>query len=332
MIGSRALVWLGTVATLQIYIGAIWLVYVWLVAPRIQERAMAVALAFAIAQSGVIAVMLIALYVRRLSTLLRARRSERLHAEIEEALALQLVGIDQLTQLRKLVARSPGDVANAIEQSLATVRGASRERLVAAARDLGLPAGDDATRMETLFSQAMRGNLLQRAVLTEALEDYAATLAPAQISKALASDDKAAVVAALDMIRAWKRVLPIGKLGALLGHEDESIRARALRALPYVAERDEAAVLAGLRDVHPDVRTAAAESAGRMRVEAAAGLLERLLSDPVPDVAVAAAFALAVLPDGVARLQRYVASPNRAAAAVAFEALEKVTIGRVELA
>lgn len=49
-------------------------------------------------------------------------------------------------------------------------------------------------------------------------------------------------------------------------------------------------------------------------------------------MAVAAAFALAVLPDGVARLQRYVASPNRAAAAVAFEALEKATIGRVELA
>lgn len=237
--------WAGTLATALIYSGTIWLIYEWLVVPRIQERSIALALAFAIAQGAAIAVMLNALYVRRLLSLLRAQRSERMHAEIEEALALQLVGIDQLTQLRKLVARSQSDVANAIEQSLATVRGASRERLIATAKDLGLPARDDTTRIETLFLEATRGNLLQRAVITEALEDHAGTLAPEQISKALASDDKKVIVAALDMIRAWKRVLAIGNLGALLRHEDESIRALALRAIPYVGERDEAAILAG---------------------------------------------------------------------------------------
>ena len=329
---SRTSVWVGTLATVQIYIGAIWLVYEWLIAPRVAERPMALALAFALAQAVVIAAMMGALYVRRLVTLARSRRSLRMHAEISEALALQLVGIDQVTQLRKLVAQSRRDVEQAFEASLNTVRGGSRDRLIAAARELDLPAQDEAARVDTLFWQAMQASLLDRAVLTEALEDHAGTLAEGPLAKVLASDDKTAIAAALDMIRAWKRALPIANLDALVRHEDPSIRARALRAVPYVATRDGGVILAGLRDPHPDVRAAAAESAGRLRIESAGSLLERLLSDPVPQVAIAAAFALSMLPDGVPRLQRYVASPNRAAASVAFEALEKATLGRVELA
>jgi hypothetical protein len=331
VIGSRRSVWIGAIATVLIYVGAIWLIHEWLVAPRFRERSYALALSFALAQGTAIAVMLVALYVRRFLTLRRARRSERMHAEIEEVLALQLVGIDELSRLRGLLARSRADVANSIEASLATVRGASRERLIATARELGLPDRDDPERLETLFSQATRGNLLNRAVLTEKLEEHAGALAPELISKALASGDKVLIVAALDMVRAWKRVLPIGNIDALFRDEDVTIRARVLAAIPYVTQRSDATILAGLRDAHPDARIAAAESAGRLRVEAASGTLEGMLSDPVPDVAVAAAFALAVLPDGVARLQRHVASPHRAAAAAAFEALEKATLGRLEL-
>ncbi len=332
MIGQRPAVWLGTVATAQIYIGAIWLVYEWLVAPRIRERALAVALAFALAQALVIGAMLAALYMRRLLAWRRARRSEQIHAEIEEALALQLVGDDQLPRLRKLVERSRTDVANAIEATLATVRGQSRQQLLMTAKQLDLPVADDPARIEMLFSEATRGNLLRRAVLTEELESHAAVLAEQQISSALTSTDTALVMTALDMIYAWKRVLPIGNLDSLLRHGDASIRARALRALPYIANPKQSTILAGLRDPNPAVRAAAAESAGRLRVDAASGVLEKLLSDPAREVAVAAAFALAVLPDGTPRLQQAVASPDRAAAAVAFEALEKATIGRVELA
>jgi hypothetical protein len=72
-------------------------------------------------------------------------------------------------------------------------------------------------------------------------------------------------------------------------------------------------------------------AAGKLRLVELAGALVEALSDPAPEVASAASFALAVVPDGLARLQQVVSSGNRPAAGVAFEALEKATLGRMEL-
>ncbi|HYR28580.1 MAG TPA: hypothetical protein VEU30_08945, partial [Thermoanaerobaculia bacterium] len=60
----------------------------------------------------------------------------------------------------------------------------------------------------------------------------------------------------------------------------------------------------------------------------AAAALEGALGDSDYDVALAAAFALATTPEGIEALQRHVAEGNR----IAFEAIEKATMGRLELA
>ena len=331
MTRRRAAVWIGTLATAQVYAGLIWLMYEGLLRPRVRDVAMGLALAFAAAQAVVILIMLAALFMRRQAAWRAALRSELIRSEIEETLALQLVGVDRLPDLERLTKQSRTDVARAFDNTLATVRGAPREKLLQAARSLGLPAPTDALRIEARFTEAARGTLLQRAMIIEELEPFAADVVP-EIGSALGSSDPARVAAALDMIYGWRRVLPVRGLDPLLHHGDESIRVRAFRAYPYVAQQNESAVVAGLRDPSPAVRAAAAATAGRLRAGSAAPALEKLLEDPVSEVAVAAAFALALLPDGQSRLQRAVASPDRAAAAVAFEALEKASIGRLEMA
>ncbi|MEO6487859.1 MAG: HEAT repeat domain-containing protein, partial [Thermoanaerobaculia bacterium] len=117
----------------------------------------------------------------------------------------------------------------------------------------------------------------------------------------------------------------------VLRHPDPAVRVRALQALPYVANATHSAVGDALLDAQPEVRAAAAVAAGKLRLADLSDALVSVLADPIGDVASAAAFALAVLPDGVSRLQHAVSSGNRRAAAVAFEALEKVTMGRMEL-
>ena len=60
-------------------------------------------------------------------------------------------------------------------------------------------------------------------------------------------------------------------------------------------------------------------------------LLVRCLRGPNFEAAQSAAFALAALgPSGMAALQREILSPDRHAAAVAFEAYERATIKRLE--
>jgi HEAT repeat protein len=70
-----------------------------------------------------------------------------------------------------------------------------------------------------------------------------------------------------------------------------------------------------------------------MGVKQALKALSTSLNDPNRNVAIAAAFALASLGnEGAAMLENAVLSPARAAASVAFEALEKSALGLVELA
>ena len=109
------------------------------------------------------------------------------------------------------------------------------------------------------------------------------------------------------------------------------MRVRALQALPYVLTAPHTAVADGFRDSNASVRAAAAAAAGKLHLSELTDGLVRALSDPAREVASAAAFALATLPGGITRLQQVVSAGQRLAARVAFEALEKATLGRMEL-
>ena len=140
------------------------------------------------------------------------------------------------------------------------------------------------------------------------------------------------------MVRAWRRALRIRDFMELLVHSDARVRASALLALPFAVadappEILAAPIIASLADQSADVRAAAATAAARMSVAAAATSLVQRLDDADRRVAVAAAFALAALGDrGAELLNRAMLSPDRVAASVAFEALEKSALGLAELA
>lgn len=327
----RGRVWLGTAAVVLIYVGAIDLVDAAVFSPRVDLRAQSLALAFAFVQVVTIVLFVGGLFVRKWITSRREEQSKRIQREIQDALALQAIGNDESSRLRSLLIRSRRDVEAGVASALATLLGDARARVRDVAGALGLGQADDPQRLDAMFAAAAAGNLRRRAMLVEELEPHAVSLASDQIPRALASTDSSSVIAALDMLRAWKRMLTVPNVELALRHYDAAVRVRALQAWPYVPNAPPSAVGEALHDPDAAVRAAAAVAAGKLRLVELSGALVEALSDPAPEVASAASFALAVVPDGLARLQQVVSSGNRPAAGVAFEALEKATLGRMEL-
>ena len=317
---------------IAVYAFAIWATNDFLVRPRVESAEVALALAFVIVQSTAILATLSALFIRKALEMRAAERSGRLRAELQQALALEAAGQDQLRNLRSLQSRSRRDVEAGIADFLAAIRGPASSRIVAVAQKLGIETPDPADRLERLFATAAAGNLLVRAAITEELEPDAQQLATVQIARALTSSDASRVLAALDMLRAWKRVLPVRNVEALLHHQSGAVRAGALRALPWVESIDaQRTVRIGLRDGEPAVRIAAAETAARMQMaDAIAQLADNLAGDD-REVALASAFALATIPGGRIVLERTLTSSNRASASLALEAHEKASMQRLEL-
>jgi HEAT repeat protein len=194
-----------------------------------------------------------------------------------------------------------------------------------------------ADQFDRIVAWVARQNLLTRAVAAEELETYAAKISEAQIGEALQSPDPEVVLVTLDMLRAWRRAWHIPGFARLLLHEDSRVRTRALLVLPYAAagaspESIAPAMIASLTHQSAETRAAAAVAAGRMGITSAVDALGARLVDPEHDVAIAAAFALVSLGQrGNELLQRALLSPERAGAAVAFEALEKAALGRTEM-
>lgn len=330
---KRTVIWVETLVMVAAYAVAIWATNRFFVSPRVAARGVALALAFAIVQTAAILATLSALFIRKVVTTRSAARSARLQDELQQALALEAAGQDQLRHLRSLQRRSPRDVEHGIADFLAAVRGQASARITTVAKKLGIETRDAPDRLERLFAAAAGGNLLIRASITEELEPDAAQLAGAQIARALTSSDASRVLAALDMLRAWKRVLPVRNVEVLLHHESAAVRTAALRALPWVESIDaQRTVRIGLRDLDPLVRIAAAESAARMQFADAVPQLAENLAGEDRDVSLACAFALAALPGGIDVLEKTLISANRAAASLAFEALEKASLQRLELA
>jgi hypothetical protein len=319
--GSRSSIWIRTLFVVVTWAAAIVLLDRELVARRIGSRALSLALAFVLVQTFAIVLMLGVLVARRAIAERRARRSHAILADANAAVSAHAAGSDQLRVLRALQAESRRDVAAAVASFLSATRGSMHDRVAVLARDLGI--GEQETTAERVVDRAAAGTLYDRALLADRLQPHAARIASTEIARALAIGDEKHAIAALDLLRAWRRALPVAGLEHALTHSSEEVRSRAFAVLPYVQPLHLDALPQGLRDASPQVRIAAAHTAGKLRDAASIPALETALRDEDNDVAVAAAFALATMEEGLALLQ---------SERVGFEAVEKAMLGRLELA
>lgn len=350
----RAAIWRKTVLAAAIYGAAIAIAEPILRARLHLGTDMSLAVAFAAVQIAAIVVVLATLFARKQMHVLGAARSRRLVPQIHDALAAHAIGFDQTARLERLRRLAPNDVREALFAMLASTRGEPRDRVASLVPALGLLEKRSlqkpidrirdlirlgpGERFEQIVTEVAHHNRLVRAVTAEELAPYAANIAQSQIRHALEASDPHVIVAALEMLRAWRRALHIDGFLLLLDDANSDVRANAFLALPYAAagatpESIAPAIARALQQENAAVREAAAVAAGRMKIAAAAGVLGDRLADRERPVAVAAAFALAAIGEpGQILLQRAVLSPDRSAASAAFEALEKAALGRLEVA
>jgi hypothetical protein len=193
-----------------------------------------------------------------------------------------------------------------------------------AARTL-IHTGDEDDLAE-IFRAAVRHSLLVRLILADELRHHVLTLCRSAVPEALRSGSTAEVAAALEMLAAWERAVPLSEVARLARHADRNIRLQALRVLPLTPAGPESAyaIECALADADEEICLAGATAAGRMRLESTMVPLARCLRTGKLDLARASASALAMLaPRGwetLAELSGY-ADPITASAAV--EALER---------
>lgn len=185
-----------------------------------------------------------------------------------------------------------------------------------------------------VFRLAVRGSLVTRMILTEALRPHALELCREAIPAALSSADAEQCIAVLDMLRAWGKFFPLREVYPLLRHADARVRVAALQVLPHVERmnRFEAELLNALNDPVEEVRAAAAETAAAMQADAALPALVRCLHHDHPKSAAAAALALAQMgPEGCQALEQEMLTGSSLSASVALEALEQSYLSRLEM-
>lgn len=195
---------------------------------------------------------------------------------------------------------------------------------LAASRALVQSGGGE--EVERVFAHTIAQNLLVRILLTEDLRRHAEPLCRRAIPEALESRDVPRIRAALQMILAWERSLPMAGTDRLLESEDRQIRILALQLVPLVPDEVEVqkGIIRALADPDPEIASYGAKAAGRLRLESAIANLARCLRGEQPDVARLAAAALAGMPiRGWPALQELASNPNPMTAQLAGEALAR---------
>lgn len=187
----------------------------------------------------------------------------------------------------------------------------------------------DAAQVDRVFRMVVGESLLMRALLADDLKRHAGYLLANTIRAILREGRQAEAARCFEILLAWKRAMPGFDIRPWLGeHEQPAFSRLVLGLLPYVwtDESIEAYVGAHLGRAEVEVRRAAAEAAGRLKLEGLMPQLERALGDD-KRVALEAAQALAQMGDAGERcLERAVRGRERGAAAVATEALEQKTV------
>jgi hypothetical protein len=197
-----------------------------------------------------------------------------------------------------------------------------------AARTL-IHSGDDSEVAE-IFRVAVGHSLMVRIILADDLRKHVLTLSQKTIPEVLRSKDPAEVAGALELLAAWERAVPLPEVARLAEDGDKAIRLRALRVLPLTPAGLECAgaIQRALADDDEEICIAAANAAGRMRLESAMVMLARCLRRGRVDLCRAAASALAGLPPrGWETLAELSESEDPVTASAAVEALERARKG-----
>jgi HEAT repeat protein len=193
----------------------------------------------------------------------------------------------------------------------------------------------DPAELGQLFGLALTSPVLTRMVLAEDLRPYALDMVETAIPAVLTSGASAPLLlAALEILRAWGKFLPLPEVYSLLHHSVPAVRAAALDILPLVprASQLNEEIEEALNDPAEEVRASAAKAAGMMGISQAVPVLARCLREGYSQLAEAAAAALAQLgPEGTRVLESETISGPPLAASVALQALERDRIRSTDL-
>ncbi len=187
--------------------------------------------------------------------------------------------------------------------------------------------------LSEVFAIVVNGSLVARMVLAEDLRPYALELAREVIPAVLSAGEPRSTQAALDVLRAWGKFLPVPQVYPLLRHPNPGVRTAALRILPLVPRLPqlELEVLHALNDPVEAVRAMAVRIAAKFGLSNALPQLARCLRDPDAGTAAAAAHALAQLgADGCRILEQEMVAGPQLAASAALEALQRVQTAPAE--
>jgi hypothetical protein len=181
------------------------------------------------------------------------------------------------------------------------------------------------------FHEVLESPVMVRTLLAAEFRPLAEYLAAYALPAVFDSGDERKIIAALEMVESWKRVLSLPALGRLFHHDNPKIRSRAIRVAPLAEIRAvlEPGIHAALEDPHAPVRSAALASAGKMRLHSALPAVKRAVHCGDDTVSRRACLVLAGFgPEGHATLDDIVIAGDRRIAAWAAEALSRARMGR----
>jgi len=230
---------------------------------------------------------------------------------------------DRRTAMRRLAFACAYEPCHRVSEDvlLEKLKDSDREVRLAASRALLCGPIEE---VERVFEMAVSQTLLIRVLLAEDLRPHALTLCQKMVPDTLHSPDPARIRAALEIVTAWERALPLSGLRPLLEHSDRRIRLLALRLAPMVPPdaENEPAILGALSGADPELRVAAARAAGRLGIEAAMPVLSQCVETGSAEVARAAASSLAEMRvRGWAVLESLAGHANPVVAGLAGDAL-----------
>jgi hypothetical protein len=176
-----------------------------------------------------------------------------------------------------------------------------------------------------VFRLAVSQNLLIRILLAEDLRRHATELCEQAIPEVLAGDNSKHTAAALQILVAWERALPLEGLHKLMESGSREIRLEALRLAKLVplTPENRSALLRFLREGDEEENTLAALTAGRLRLQEALPSLARCLRTGTSELAGIAASALAEMPPKGWQTLQQIATGEDSAAIIAAAALDR---------
>jgi HEAT repeat protein len=176
-----------------------------------------------------------------------------------------------------------------------------------------------------VFRLAVSQSLLIRILLAEDLRRHASELCEKAIPELLNGKDEKQTVAALQVLIAWERALPLDNLHRQLDSPNRDVRLEALRLAKLVplTPENRSCLLRLLREGDDEENTLAALTAGRLRLQEALPALARCLRTGTSELAGIAATALAEMPPKGWQTLQQISAGDDSAALIAAAALDR---------